>query len=39
MWMHVVVVFSYAISFVGNAIIISGTIRHYPNIKGWLKAF
>ena len=39
MWMHVIVVFSYAISFVGNAIIISGTIRNYPNILGWENAF
>lgn len=40
MWMHLIVVFSYAFTFAVNSIIISGARSKYPkNIKKWMCAF
>lgn len=40
MWLHLTVIFSYAMSFVSNSILVSGARRNYPaNITKWVNAF
>ena len=40
MWLHFIVIFSYAVTFISNSILVAGAARNYPDqIQKWVCAF